>query len=173
MERLAQLEADLAQLTDIVARISGTRGHGGGAERPSIWVWDQLTAERSRSQWAGLVPWVRWLIMRYPRALREFPPCWHLHPDAIEELTALWAAWRAAYHHGDDPSDDMVNWHDRWLPGVAGRLLGTGGVLTGCAAASTHRDVNLDGAPRNSFDDDDLPTVEEIAAGGGNVADYQ
>jgi hypothetical protein len=44
------------------------------------------------------------------------PPCWFLHPVAVEELTALMVAWKAAYSQKQTaPSDSPVNWHDRWL----------------------------------------------------------
>jgi len=165
LERLDELETNLHSLVELVGQITNTGGPATPPARPSVWAWSHLTDPRARTQWAGLVPWVRWLIDRYPRALRDFPPCWYLHSDALEELSALWAAWMAAYHGNDNPRDDLIAWHDRWLPGVIQRLLGIGGVLTSCAHAKEHHAVNLDGAPRNTFTHGDYPTVEEVAAG--------
>jgi hypothetical protein len=35
---------------------------------------------------------------------------------AVEELTALMVAWKAAYSQKEAaPSEALVNWHDRWL----------------------------------------------------------
>lgn len=165
LERLDELETNLRSLMELVGRITSAGAAAASSARPSVWAWSHVSGERARRQWAGLVPWVRWLTDRYPRALRDFPPCWYLHPDALEELSALWAAWMAAYHGDDEPREDLIAWHDRWLPGVTGRLLGAGGVLTACARAKQHRDVNLEGAPRNTFTPGDYPTVEEVAAG--------
>ena len=98
------------------------------------------TADQAAWLWAGLGPWVRWLTHRYPTQLRDLPPCWHIHGDAVEELTALWASWMSAYHGPDQPRDDMTYWHDRWFPAATGRLLGPTGTLINCAKAKQHRD---------------------------------
>ena len=131
---------------------------------PSRWAWQHATADQAAWLWAGLGPWVRWLTDRYPTQLRDLPPCWHLHGDAVEELTALWASWMSAYHGPDQPRDDMIYWHDRWFPAATGRLLGPAGTLINCAKAKQHREPNLAGAPRHHFDDTGMPTLEEYAA---------
>lgn len=140
----------------------------GGEERkeptPSRWAWQHADPEQAAWLWAGLVPWVRWASDRYPTALRDLPPCWHLHSDAVEELTALWASWRAAFHGDDLARDDMIYWHDRWFPATTTRLLGPTGVLINCAKAQQHRAPNLAGAARYQFNHIDVPTVEEHAA---------
>jgi hypothetical protein len=53
--------------------------------------------------------WVNWLLNRYRLALK-IPACWHQHGQLVEELTALWYAWRAAWitpASGWDPT----RWH--------------------------------------------------------------
>ena len=40
--------------------------------------------------------WVAWLVNRYRLALK-IPACWPQHGQLVEELTALWYAWRAAW----------------------------------------------------------------------------
>jgi len=47
---------------------------------------------------------------------------WVDHPEVVEEVTALWLAWQAAYVERDAPLTAAAEWHDRWLPGVLHRL---------------------------------------------------
>ena len=73
------------------------------------------------SLWQELGDWVDWIRHRYPLA-RRIPDCWAEHPELVEELTALWLAWQAAYVERDAPLTAAAEWHDRWLPGVLHRL---------------------------------------------------
>lgn len=82
---------------------------------PSRWSWrdaDPLAADKLRRE---LAEWVGWLRKRYAPVGRAIPTCWAEHPVAVEELTALMAAWRSAYHGSDLPTDALIAWHDRWL----------------------------------------------------------
>jgi hypothetical protein len=82
------------------------------------WAWQHLGAAQTRALLMELRDWVDWLIGRYElRGEAEtIPSCWFLHPVAVEELTALMVAWKAAYSQKQTaPSDSPVNWHDRWL----------------------------------------------------------
>jgi hypothetical protein len=82
------------------------------------WAWRQLGPSQTRALLTELRGWVDWLIARYQlRGEAEtIPPCWFLHPVAVEELTGLMVAWKAAYSQKETaPSDALVNWHDRWL----------------------------------------------------------
>jgi hypothetical protein len=172
--RVNAVEKDLLGVLDLLATLTGTvddlsrKVTAAGPPKkdagPSRWAWRHATRDQAEWLWTGLVPWVRWATDRYPTALRDLPPCWHLHGDAVEELTALWASWLAAYHGSDQPRDDPTHWHDRWFPGAVGRLLGPSGTLVNCAKAKQHREPNLAGAPRHHFDHTGLPTVEEHAA---------
>lgn len=168
--RLARLETRLAvvaaALDKIAATSNGTestsRGAAGrptggtgkpAADRPSIWCWKEITdPEVSEARLTELAEWVAWLTGRYPKAFRDMPPCWYLHSDAVEELTALWEAWLYAYHGDDEPREAPMVWHDRWMSGTCHRLLGTAGVLAPCIAGSKHHQPNLTGAVRNNFD---------------------
>ena len=171
--RVTEVEKNLGQLVDLVGTLTTgvqalqTKVDGAPPKTepgPSRWAWQHATADQAAWLWAGLGPWVRWLTHRYPTQLRELPPCWHMHGDAVEELTALWASWMSAYHGPDQPRDDMTYWHDRWFPAATGRLLGPTGTLINCAKAKQHREPNLAGAPRHHFDDTGMPTLEEYAA---------
>jgi hypothetical protein len=53
---------------------------------------------------------------------RKLPNCWAEHPELVEELTALWLAWQAAYQDRDATLTAAADRHDRWLPGVLHRL---------------------------------------------------
>ncbi len=89
---------------------------------PSRWSWrdiDPLTADKLRRE---LADWVGWLRKRYPPLSRAIPDCWADHPVAVEELTALMAAWRHAYHGSDLATDALITWHDRWLWPCVARL---------------------------------------------------
>lgn len=82
---------------------------------PSRWSWrdvDPLQANKLRRE---LAEWVGWLRERYPPVGRAIPDCWAEHPVAVEELTALMAAWRNAYHGSDLATEALITWHDRWL----------------------------------------------------------
>lgn len=172
--RVTDIETSLGQLVDLVGTLTDavqslrTKVDGAPPKKdpgPSRWVWEHATADQASWLWAGLGPWVRWLTERYPTQMRDLPPCWHTHGDAVEELTALWASWLSAYHGQDQPRDDMIYWHDRWFPAATGRLLGPAGTLINCAKAKQHREPNLAGAPRHHFDDTGpASTLEEHAA---------
>lgn len=159
LDRLENVERAVTRLSQLVANLAH---HADAPPGPSIWAWENLTAEQAATQWEELTQWLAWLTARYPRALRDLPPCWHLHTDAVEELGALWAAWLAAYHGADDPTDKPITWHDRWLPGTTHRLLGPTGTLTPCARNHTHTPPSP--APRDQHTDPDEPTLHEHIA---------
>jgi len=66
-----------------------------------------------------LSAWVARVYLRYSDA--RLPDCWLWHPDVIEELLWLQAAWVAAHHHDATPHA-IGDWHDRQRPGVVTRL---------------------------------------------------
>lgn len=163
--RLARAESRLAALTVAVSR----QGEGKSAgptdtdtekketgpqhKAPSRWCLKELPRTKAaEAQWDEFTEWVDWLTGHYPQGFRDMPPCWYLHTDAVEELAALWQAWRYAYYGDDDPRESAMVWHERWLPGVCRRLVGKGGVLAPCTAARKHHPPNLTGAVRNNFD---------------------
>ena len=106
--RLESLEVLVAAMTDQLA----------DAPSGGPWSWRHLGPAQTRALFTELRDWVDWLITRYElRGEAEtIPPCWFLHPVAVEELTALMVAWKAAYSQKEiAPSDALVNWHDRWM----------------------------------------------------------
>ncbi|MEU3650983.1 hypothetical protein AB0E59_47040 [Lentzea sp. NPDC034063] len=84
--------------------------------RPNRWAWGFLARDEAAQLWSELRWFVDYLIARYPLSSdMRIPPCWYCHTVAVDELTALYAAWRHAYCSGDQPSDEMIAWRNRWL----------------------------------------------------------
>ena len=87
----------------------------------SGWSWRDLGPIGAQVLWDRLADWVGWLRGRYPIA-EQLPACWWRHPELVEELTALWLAWRAAYTDPTAVMTQPAEWHDRWLPGLLHRV---------------------------------------------------
>lgn len=79
------------------------------------WCWRNIGP--AQELWHQLTDWVNWIRSRYPLA-RKIPACWADHPEIVEELTALYAAWQYAYEDLESPLTAAADWHDRWPPGV-------------------------------------------------------
>lgn len=131
-ETIARLRRELAELTtettetvaNLLARIEALEdldAMSGPATAPTSWCWRTIGPHAEEALWHELTDWVAWIRHRYPLA-RRIPDCWHQHPEIVEELTALWLAWQAAYATTDAPLTASIEWHDRWLPGLLHRL---------------------------------------------------
>lgn len=105
---------DVALLADELAKRPETRR--------AAW-WPDLPAGQERSD--ALQSLGRWvdevLRIRHPEAYNELGTCWFWHPDILDEMTALQAAWVAAYRDKASPATAAIEWHDRWLPGAMDR----------------------------------------------------
>lgn len=81
------------------------------------YCWRYVSAAEARGLWVRLREWVDWVNGRYfASSWESIRPCWFRHPAAVEELTALWAAWEAAYRATDDGdgfSDAALWWHEK------------------------------------------------------------
>lgn len=112
--RLALLEVAHGHLLEAVGNLTPGSAR---PNRPSRWSWQHLRDPSARTKlWQELRDFVDWLIERYqPTGDVVIRPCWYRHPVAVEELTALMAAWRAAYCSGDAPADLLIGWHQTWL----------------------------------------------------------
>ena len=111
-------------VADLLARMEQLEADGSpssGADSPTAWCWRDLGPRAHDELWSQLLEWVTWLRSRYPLA-RKVPACWAEHPELVEELTALWLAWQAAYQIRDASLTAAIDWHDRWLPGLLHRL---------------------------------------------------
>ena len=89
---------------------------------PAPW-WCVDEAE-GRAMLTELSEWVEAFLRRhYPGYAARLPRCWANHPEAVWELSTLRAEWQRIY--GDEDNRDLqgaLTWHDRWFPGVLGRL---------------------------------------------------
>ena len=113
------LRAEVASVTQAAADTSAAPVPG---QPPTSW-WPDLTIGENRAQALEcLAVWVDEVLRaRHPELYNQLGACWYQHPDILDELTALRAAWYAAYRDPGAPPAAAVEWHDRWLPGVMRR----------------------------------------------------
>jgi hypothetical protein len=135
LEALAHQVAELAPLSktvdELVATVAQLAQVALGAEagkdgRPSKVAPSWLDAEAGgKGQLIAqdildrLTPWVGGVYLRYSDA--KLPDCWLWHPDVVEELICLHAAWLAAYDPDVAPTA-ASDWHERQRPGVLARV---------------------------------------------------
>jgi hypothetical protein len=84
------------------------------------WFWEELKPEQRKELWADLAGFVVWLQNRILRHSSNsagwIPGCWYRHPDAVEMLTALMVAHKAAYRaKSKKPSFELTEWFSRAL----------------------------------------------------------
>lgn len=116
---LAQLRSAVSSLAEDLDNLAA--GLAAVDFRPPCWV--DLTQEQACEAWRELYEWLRdVLFARYPITEEQVPPCWYLHPAAVEELSWLRTAWCAAYRNPKASPTAAGEWHDRWLPGVLRRI---------------------------------------------------
>lgn len=110
------LRARVEVLEEIVAGLGERLGYGQDPVPPGPWVWHRLGSAERVHRMNQLRVWVDWLTGRYNLhgTATRIAPCWYRHPVAVEELTALWVSWQAAYTL-PDPTAELIAWHDRWL----------------------------------------------------------
>lgn len=131
-KELARLKTTVQELSkestesvaNLLIRVESLEDTEAGSTRAGpvmSWCWRELGPQGAEALRRELTGWVRWLRSRYPLA-RRVPSCWADHPEIVEELTALWLAWQAAYTEPDASLTAAADWHDRWLPGFLYRL---------------------------------------------------
>ena len=127
---IARLRKDLDDLahqsTDtfvgLVERIVDIEpGAESAASSSTAWCWRNLGPRAGEELWDQPTDWVDWIRSRYPLA-RKVPACWADHPEILEELTAPWLAWQAAYQDRNASLTAAAEWHDHLLPGLVYRL---------------------------------------------------
>lgn len=138
---VALLRVDVDDLSAAVMQLAADEERRVG---PSRWSWRHADHASAAQLWEELSDFVDWLVGRYQLTTEAatVPPCWYRHPVAVEELTALMAAWRVAYHGPSAPRDDLVAWHDRWLWPCLDRLPARA-AWRGCVEARAHREPTL------------------------------
>lgn len=145
---LASVKSELDDLSELVAEL----GEGTAwaidqlTEHPAggPWLWEGLEPESEQALWKELGEFVTWLNNRILNHLtsgdaESIPGCWYQHPPAVEQLTALMVAHKAAYHpKTKKASFELVNWFDRALWPTMRALKDTN-VLAGCTPGYHHQ----------------------------------
>ncbi len=117
-DRVDDLAALVAQLTDVVSGLSVRRGP---TPAPS-WLMLPSDPDVVARVLQELCAWLHAIFLRYPDGVAALPPCWTRHPDVVEELLWLMHAWCTAYQ-GTGASVQLAgDWHDRQRPGVVRRI---------------------------------------------------
>jgi hypothetical protein len=129
--QLSAVRTAVEELTAAVERLSVE------PDRPAVWTWVGMDTDTRREALRELARWVdEVLVGRYQLDDRVLPRCWYRHPDAVEELSWLYADWTRVYRGGRGSSTSAAGeWHDRWKPGVLDRITKA---LAGCAVGD-HR----------------------------------
>ncbi len=120
--RVTRLRADLGKLQDEVtaqgASLAKLLATSAQTQAPT---WIGLSPDQHRAQLAELAQWVDSVLQpSYPASAPA--PCWSHHWQAIWELSTLAAEWHRIYTQPTTDLAGALDWHDRWLPGVARRL---------------------------------------------------
>jgi hypothetical protein len=135
MARLRSLPARVQELADLLARLADATAEPPAAEPNSVtWSWLSLP-DAAQSGADGdaplgdtevlltdLIGWMSRIYLRYADAARTLPACWLWHPEVVEELLWLRAAWLAAYTDPRAAVSQAADWHDRLRPGVVRRV---------------------------------------------------
>ena len=77
---------------------------------PAAFRWDLLNDDDHLEYSRDVARFVDWLVIRY-RLQRQIPPCWWRHGAHVEELSALFIAWRGVMEIPDRPSSWII-WHE-------------------------------------------------------------
>jgi hypothetical protein len=133
----AGLAREVERLSGAVAGSDGGQGPAAATRHPRVWA--AMKDDQYREALRDLSRWVTTVLLkRYRYTAAVLPPCWPVHPEAVEELDWLyweWTGWAAPADGEGARSRDAADWHDRWLPGVMGRLTP---MLKPCAERGNH-----------------------------------
>ncbi len=104
-----------------MAEVAGNMATGQGQSIVSWWP-DLATGDSRAEALESLGAWVDEVLRaQHPEMYNRLGDCWYQHPDVLDELTALRAAWYAVYRDPEAPGTAAIEWHDRWLPGAMRR----------------------------------------------------
>jgi hypothetical protein len=126
-ERLDELAGRVAEIAAMQQEALDATGRG------PVWDWTSMTAAEAAGAWRELVGWIDAVLLpRNPTLLvssvqqaklgGEWAPCWYLHPEAVDELSALYGMWRTAFTGVEASALRVAEWRDRWLPNTRARL---------------------------------------------------
>lgn len=140
VDDLAKLREKVTALAEVVTTLADTvaatpTGNPSPPPAPSWLAFPSDTdgtataTTAARELLTALAEWVRDVYLRYDDATGKFPTCWLWHPDVLEELLWLRAAWQGAYAPGA-PRTAVGDWHDRQRPMVVRRIRDYAGVCS-------------------------------------------
>jgi hypothetical protein len=139
--RVSRLTTDLDKLASQVdaqaATLAKALTAGPRAQAPT---WVGLSLEDHHKQFAELTEWVDGMLRpSYPDSAPA--ACWPNHWQAVWELSTLAAEWRRIYQRPGPDLAGALDFHDRWLPGVARRLAAIQAdcIRGRCMATETHQ----------------------------------
>jgi hypothetical protein len=139
--RVSRLTADLGTLASQVEAQAATLAKaltaGPRAQAPT---WAGLRPEDRDKQLTELTQWVDGMLRpSYPHSAPA--ACWPNHRQAVWELSTLAAEWRRIYQRPAPDLAGALDFHDRWLPGVARRLatIQTDCTTSRCMATQTRQ----------------------------------
>jgi hypothetical protein len=142
-KRLDALAEQIRQIAELQEETAG------GNKTGPVWNWASLSGPKAAQAWQELVGWIDAVLLPRNPSLytlasgapeRSWAPCWYLHPDALDELSALYGVWKLAFTGSTKGAARVAEWRDRWLPGAAARLAK---ILTPCTKSSGHRGTEL------------------------------
>lgn len=111
----AETEEVLDRLDAAERSVQGLVEYLQEAPAGGAWCWRYLDPYETQALFIELRDWVDWMVVRY-NVDEYVRPCWFRHGVAIEELTALYVAWRSTYKEKPRAySDDLTAFHDRWF----------------------------------------------------------
>lgn len=113
------------------------------ASEPDEWNSKHLPGPAAGELLDKVRDWVDWYNSRYGTAESiRIRPCWYMHPPVVEEITALWVAWRAAYYGHNKPDTAATYWHSAYLWPTIKRIHTEPWGMPKCIAGHEHpRDV--------------------------------
>jgi hypothetical protein len=130
------------------------------------WHWQALDAVGAAHTWTAIAVFVAWLVARYDLG-DVVPRCWWTHGALVEELTALWAAWSAAYVDPDASADAPILWHERF---AASRARLAEWDRLGCAQRGHRESTSTDWAHEAGAFDEFVRADLRSRSGAGRLA---
>ncbi|GAA1237500.1 hypothetical protein [Streptomyces rhizosphaericus] len=115
-EELSTVHMRLTRLEDASLVGGASFGNGGdGSDRApgAPIVWRQLEVADRTALWAEFTNWVMCIADQFELTPDKLPRnCWWLHDGVVEELTALWTAYRSAFWTEQDSGASVYLWFD-------------------------------------------------------------
>ncbi len=101
--------------------------------RLRAWTWQDLDPEQYQARVDILSEWIETHLAPRLGSMdqQKLRPCWALHPDVLDDLTALYVAWHDAYRDPQAHRTAAITYRDRWQPSTLHRV---GDSLRSCSS---------------------------------------